>query len=59
MWEVMSGTHQRMHGKKRGWVFDASGNHLGIIRLPDIPANYAWGAPEHRTMFFYRPHVSL
>ena len=34
------------------WVFDASGNHLGIIRLPEIPANCAWGGPDNRTMLF-------
>ena len=34
------------------WVFDRSGNHLGIIRLPEIPANCAWGGPDNRTMFF-------
>ena len=34
------------------WVFDPAGNHLGIIRLPEIPANCAWGGPDNRTMFF-------
>ena len=34
------------------WVFDAAGEHLGIIRLPEIPANCAWGGPDNRTMFF-------
>ena len=34
------------------WVFDASGSHLGIIRLPEIPANCAWGGPDSRTMYF-------
>ena len=34
------------------WVFDHQGNHLGIIRLPEIPANCAWGGPDHRTMYF-------
>ena len=34
------------------WVFDPSGEHLGIIRLPEIPANCAWGGPKNRTMFF-------
>ena len=39
-------------GSEGCWVFDSSGNHLGIIRLPEIPANCAWGGPDHRTMFF-------
>ena len=34
------------------WVFDSNGNHLGIIRLPEIPANCAWGGPDNLTMFF-------
>jgi len=34
------------------WVFDSSGKHLGIIRLPELPANCAWGGPDNRTMFF-------
>ena len=39
-------------GPEGCWVFDASGDHMGIIRLPEIPANCAWGGPDHRTMFF-------
>ena len=39
-------------GPEGCWVFDAAGNHLGIIRLPEIPANCAWGGPENRTMLF-------
>ena len=39
-------------GSEGCWVFDASGNHLGIIRLPEIPANCAWGGPDNRTMLF-------
>ena len=39
-------------GSEGVWVFDASGNHLGIIRLPEIPANCAWGGEDYRTMFF-------
>ena len=39
-------------GPEGVWVFDAAGNHLGIIRFPEIPANCAWGGPDHRTMLF-------
>ncbi|MFQ6029532.1 MAG: SMP-30/gluconolactonase/LRE family protein, partial [Dehalococcoidia bacterium] len=38
------------------WVFDAQGNHLGTIRLPEIPANCAWGGNDRRTMFFTARH---
>lgn len=34
------------------WVFDPNGTHLGIIRLPEIPANCAWGGPDYQTMLF-------
>ena len=34
------------------WVFDAAGNQVGIIRLPEIPANCAWGGEDNRTMLF-------
>ena len=34
------------------WVFDAGGQGLGVIRLPEIPANCAWGGPDRRTMLF-------
>ena len=39
-------------GSEGCWVFDASGKHLGIIRLPEIPANCAWGGPDNQTMLF-------
>ena len=39
-------------GSEGVWVFEPTGNHLGIIRLPEIPANCAWGGPDHRTMYF-------
>jgi gluconolactonase len=45
-------------GPEGCWVFDAAGNHLGIIRLPEIPANCAWGGPDNRTMLF-AAHTSL
>lgn len=34
------------------WVFDSSGNHLGTIELPELPANCAWGGPDNKTMLF-------
>jgi gluconolactonase len=38
-------------GPSGTWVFDASGNHLGTIRSPEIPANCAFGGPDYRTLF--------
>jgi gluconolactonase len=43
-------------GPEGVWVFDSQGSHLGIIRLPEIPANCAWGGPDNRTMFFTARH---
>ena len=34
------------------WVFDSAGNKMGVIRLPEIPANCAWGGDDNRTMLF-------
>jgi gluconolactonase len=34
------------------WVFEPSGALIGVIRLPEYPANCAWGGPDRRTMFF-------
>lgn len=50
--KVDSGGNVYCTGAEGCWVFDASGNHLGIIRLPEVPANCAWGGPDLRTMFF-------
>lgn len=43
-------------GPEGVWVFDHQGDHLGIIRFPEIPANCAWGGPDNRTMFFTARH---
>ena len=34
------------------WVFDSSGQHIGVIPFPETPANCAWGGADHRTMLF-------
>lgn len=33
------------------WVFDSSGNHLGTILTPEVPANCAFGGPQGTTLF--------
>jgi gluconolactonase len=38
-------------GPEGVWVFNSQGSHLGIIRLPEILANCAWGGPDNRTIF--------
>ena len=34
------------------WVFETSGELIGIIKLPEYPANCAWGGPDNKTMYF-------
>ncbi len=38
-------------GPKGIWVWDASGNHLGTIVIPEQPANLTWGGKDHRTLY--------
>ena len=33
------------------WVWDAHGNHLGTIVMPEQPANLAWGDADFRTLY--------
>ena len=39
-------------GAEGVWVFEPDGSLIGIIRLPEIPANCAWGDADMRTMYF-------
>jgi gluconolactonase len=34
------------------WVWDAEGNHLGTIALPESTANLTWGDADNRTLYF-------
>jgi gluconolactonase len=34
------------------WVYEPDGKLLGVIRLPEIPANLAFGGPDHRDLYF-------
>jgi gluconolactonase len=38
-------------GPKGIWVWDASGNHLGTIVIPEQPANLTWGGKDYRTLY--------
>jgi gluconolactonase len=33
------------------WVISAAGKHLGTIRAPELPANFAWGDDDGRTLY--------
>lgn len=38
-------------GPKGIWVWDANGNHLGTIVMPEQPANLTWGDPDYHTLY--------
>jgi gluconolactonase len=38
-------------GPKGIWVWDAKGNHLGTIVMPEQPANLNWGDQDYRTLY--------
>ena len=38
-------------GPKGIWVWDANGNHLGTIVMPEQPANLTWGGKDYRTLY--------
>ena len=40
-----------MTGPKGIWVWDANGNHLGTIEMPEQPANLTWGGEDLSTLY--------
>lgn len=38
-------------GPKGIWVWDAKGNHLGTIVMPEQPANLTWGDKDYHTLY--------
>jgi gluconolactonase len=38
-------------GPKGIWVWDAKGNHLGTIVMPEQPANLNWGGKDYDTLY--------
>jgi len=47
------------------WILSDSGAHLGTIRMPELPANFAWGDADGRTLYMtargglYRMRLSV
>ncbi len=33
------------------WIWDSLENYLGLLELPELPANLGWGGSDNRTMF--------
>jgi len=40
------------------WVFAPSGEKLGVIKTPEVPANLCFGGPDMKTLFF-TAHTSV
>ena len=38
------------------WVISDEGRHLGTIQLPELPANFAWGDADGRTLYMTARH---
>jgi len=38
-------------GPKGIWIWDAKGNHLGTIVMPEQPANLTWGDKDYHTLY--------
>jgi gluconolactonase len=38
-------------GKGGIWVLDPEGRRIGIIPVPELPANLAWGDPDWKTLY--------
>lgn len=38
-------------GPKGIWVWNAEGDHLGTIAMPEQPANLTWGDKDYRTLY--------
>lgn len=47
------------------WILSASGRHIGTIHAPELPANFAWGDADWKTLYFtarsglYRLHLNV
>ncbi len=33
------------------WIISQEGRHLGTIRLPELPANFAWGGADESVLY--------
>jgi gluconolactonase len=33
------------------WILSSQGRHLGTLRAPELPANFAWGGEDGRTLY--------
>jgi gluconolactonase len=33
------------------WIWDSQENYLGLLELPELPANLGWGDADNKTMY--------
>ena len=38
-------------GPGGAWILSPEGKHLGTIKAPELPANFAWGDADGRTLY--------
>lgn len=43
--------HLFVSGPGGVWILSASGKHLGTIKGPELPANFAWGDADGKTLY--------
>jgi gluconolactonase len=43
--------HVYVSGPGGVWILSPAGNHLGTLRGPELPANFAWGDADGRTLY--------
>jgi gluconolactonase len=43
--------HVYVSGPGGVWILSPEGRHLGTLRTPELPANFAWGDADGRTLY--------
>jgi gluconolactonase len=43
--------HLFVSGPGGVWILSADGRHLGTLKTPELPANFAWGDDDGRTLY--------
>jgi hypothetical protein len=59
---VAIATRRRQQLRRRHhlvWIISPEGRHLGTIRAPELPANFAWGDDDGKTLYMTRAHGPL
>ena len=43
--------HLYVSGPGGIWILSSAGKHLGTIKAPRLPANFAWGDEDGKTLY--------